>query len=218
MPIKILIVEDEKSISDLIKESILAAGYKCMCVYNGKTCADIVEYEKFDLVLLDIMIPEIDGFELIGYIKEFNTPVIFLTAKSDVKDKVKGLKLGAEDYITKPFSIEELLARIEVVLRREKKLDSKITYKDITVDIDERSVIKDGVSIELTAKEFDILSLLMKNKGIALYRETIYERVWKSAFMGDTRTVDLHVQRLRKKLGSDNYINSIYKIGYKFGE
>jgi DNA-binding response OmpR family regulator len=214
--VDILIVEDEFLISNLIKESLTQAGYRCTCVYDGQACADLLEDKQFDLVLLDVMLPGIDGFELIGYVRECHMPVIFITAKVDVKDRVKGLKLGAEDYITKPFSIEELIARIEVVLRRENKLVTRIQDGDLEVDEDSHMVMKCGKHVELTTKEFDILVLFLKNKHIALYRETIYERVWKAPFMGDTRTVDLHVQRLRKKLSLEDKITAIYKVGYRY--
>lgn len=216
MPVRILIVEDEFLIANLIKESLGKEGYHCESVYDGQSCANILEQEHFDLVLLDVMLPGIDGFELIGYIREYRIPVIFITAKADVKDRVKGLKLGAEDYITKPFSVEELLARVEVVLRRENKLLSKIVEGDLEVDVDAHTVKKNGRQVELTVKEFDILVLFLKNKDIALYRETIYERVWQCPFMGETRTVDLHVQRLRRKLKLEDRIVSIYKVGYKY--
>lgn len=216
MRIRILIVEDEFLIANLIKESLEKESYQCVCVHDGQACADILEKEHFDLVLLDVMLPEIDGFELIGYIREYKIPVIFITAKADVKDKVKGLKLGAEDYITKPFSIEELLARVEVVLRRENRLQSKLSEGDLEVDIDAHTVKRNGELVELTIKEFDILVLFLKNKDIALYRETIYERVWQCPFMGETRTVDLHVQRLRHKLKMEDRIVSVYKVGYKY--
>jgi len=216
MTVRILIVEDEFLISNLIKEALEKERYQCVCVYDGRACAELLEKETFDLVLLDVMLPEIDGFELIGYIREYKIPVIFITAKSDVKDRVKGLKLGAEDYIIKPFSIEELSARVEVVLRRENRLLSKITEGDLEVDIDAHTVRKNGELIELTVKEFDILVLFLKNRDIALYRETIYERVWQCPFMGETRTVDLHVQRLRHKLHMEEQIVAVYKVGYKY--
>lgn len=216
MTVRILIVEDEFLIANLIKESLGKEGYQCMCVHDGQACANILEAEHFDLVLLDVMLPKIDGFELIGYIREYKIPVIFITAKVDVKDRVKGLKLGAEDYITKPFSVEELLARVEVVLRRENKLMFRIVEGDLEVDVDAHTVKKNGELVELTVKEFDMLVLFLKNKDIALYRETIYERVWQCPFMGDTRTVDLHVQRLRRKLNLEDRIVSIYKVGYKY--
>lgn len=213
--IDILIVEDEKAISDLIKMSLTQAGYKCECVFNGAAAADFIEQKHFDLILLDIMLPEINGFELMEFIKNYKIPVIFLTAKNSVVDKVKGLKLGAEDYITKPFEIAELLARVEVVLRRYNKVDNSVDIDgDIHIDLLSHTVTKKGKNIDLTVKEFDILLLFIKNKNIALYRETIYERVWKEEYMPDTRTVDLHVQRLRKKLSLENKIKSIYKIGY----
>lgn len=214
--VEILIAEDEKAISDLIKMSLTQAGYKCVCAFDGKSAADLVEQRRFDLILLDIMLPEIDGFELMEFIRSYNIPVIFLTAKNSVKDKVKGLRLGAEDYITKPFEIAELLARIEVVLRRFNKMDSYFDIDDIHIDLLSRKVTKAGKPVDLTVKEFDILLLFIKNKNIALYRETIYERVWKEEYTADTRTVDLHVQRLRKKLSLENRIKSIYKIGYLF--
>lgn len=213
--IDILIVEDEKAISDLIKMSLTQAGYKCECVFNGAAAADFIEQKHFDLILLDIMLPEINGFELMEFIKNYKIPVIFLTAKNSVVDKVKGLKLGAEDYITKPFEIAELLARVEVVLRRYNKVDNSVDIDgDIHIDLLSHTVTKNGKNVDLTVKEFDILLLFIKNKNIALYRETIYERVWKEEYMPDTRTVDLHVQRLRKKLSLESKIKSIYKIGY----
>lgn len=214
--IEILIVEDEKPISDLIQMSLTQTGYKCECVFNGKAAADLIEKKRFDLILLDIMLPEINGFELMDFIKSYNIPVIFLTAKNSVNDKVKGLRLGAEDYITKPFEIAELIARIEVVLRRYNKMDNYIDIDDIHIDLLSHKVTKAGKTVDLTVKEFDILLLFIKNKNIALYRETIYERVWKEEYTADTRTVDLHVQRLRKKLSFENRIKSIYKIGYLF--
>lgn len=162
------------------------------------------------------MIPKIDSFELMEYIKELEIPTIFITAMNQTNYKVKGLKLGADDYITKPFDISELLVRIEVVLRRYHKTTDKIKFKNIEVDIHSRSVKKDGEYIELTKKEFDILLLFLRNKNVALYREIIYERVWNDDFMGDTRTVDLHIQRLRKKLNLEKFIQTVYKIGYRF--
>lgn len=215
MAIRVLIVEDEFLISNLIKEGLSAEGYQCVTVDNGRACAELMEKEYFDLVLLDVMLPEISGFELIGYIREYHVPVIFITAKVDVKDRVKGLKLGAEDYITKPFSLEELLVRVEVVMRRVNKLQLTMEYEDLVVDLQAHQVKKSGKVIELTNKEYEILCLFIKNRGIALYREMIYERVWKCPFMGETRTVDLHVQRVRKKLGLEEKIVSIYKVGYK---
>lgn len=211
----LLIVEDERPISNLIKINLTDAGYNCTCAFDGEEAADLIEKQQFDLILLDIMLPKINGFELIEYAKNFDTPVIFLTAKSDVKDKVKGLKLGAEDYLTKPFEIIELLARVETVLRRYHKNDEQINIFDVSVDTLSRVVKKNGEIINLTIKEYEILLLFLQNKNIALFRDRIYTKVWGDDFMGDTRTVDLHVQRMRKKLGWDDKIVPVYKIGYR---
>ena len=217
-PIRILIVEDEVPISRLLETSLTQAGYQCTCAFDGAGCADLLETQRFDLVLLDVMLPGADGFELLPYAREYGAPVIFITARSDVKDRVRGLKLGAEDYITKPFSIEELLARVEVVLRRGHKLASRLVSGDITVDTEARTVLRAGRPVELTAKEFDLLVLFLKNQGIALYRQTLYERVWQDPFEGDTRTVDLHVQRLRRKLGLEGRLAAGEKVGYRLGK
>lgn len=168
---KILIVEDEVPISNLIKENLNDAGYLCFCAFDGMQAADMVERERYDLVLLDIMLPEIDGYELLEYIKPLGIPVIFLTAKGDVHDKVKGLKSGAEDYITKPFEIVELLARVETVLRRYGKTQRYVTLFDITVDTLSRTVKKGADPVALTAKEYDLLLLFAQNRNIAQVEE-----------------------------------------------
>lgn len=214
--INILIVEDEFSIANLIRESLSSAGYRCTCAYDGEYAASEIENNVYDLILLDVMIPKIDGFELIEYIKQYEIPVIFLTAKTDVKDRVKGLRLGAEDYITKPFDVAELIARVEVVLRRFNKCAETIQVLDLTIDTVSRKVLKAGKPVDLTYKEFELLLLLVKNKNVALYREVIYEKVWKDPFCQDTRTVDLHIQRLRRKLGLEKNILTVFKVGYEF--
>lgn len=213
--IKLLIVEDDISIANLINMSLSKRGYKCVSANNGRTAADIIENESFDLVLLDIMLPEIDGYQLLEFIKEYNIPVIFVTAKSDISDRVKGLNCGAEDYIVKPFALAELNARVDNVLRRHSKLDNIITIHDITVDTGSMVVTKCGEAVELTIKEYELLLFLIRNRGIALYREQIYENVWHEAYYGDTRTVDMHIQRLRKKLNWHDELKSIYKVGYR---
>lgn len=215
---KILIVEDEEHISKLIEMALSPLGYKCESACDGEIGANLIERSRYDLVLLDVMLPGIDGFELIEYIEAYDTPVIFITAKNSVDDKVRGLKLGADDYITKPFDVAELQARVETVLRRYNKTSQIITSGDITVDTSSRIVTKRGVEIELTLKEYELLLLFIKNKNIALYRETIYEQVWHEPYMGATRTVDLHIQRLRKKLDIKDRIQSVYKVGYRFIE
>ena len=213
--IKILIVEDEKPISDLIKMGLLGEGYHCTCAYDGQEAADMVENENFDLALLDIMLPKIDGYELLEYIKFYHIPAIFITAKAGVADRVKGLKAGAEDYISKPFEIAELLARVETVLRRFDKSVNTIMFGDVRIDSRSRIVTKSGSPISLTAKEFDLLLYLAQNPNNALYRSQIYANVWGSDFLGDSRTVDIHIQRLRKKLSLENVLVPVYKIGYR---
>jgi len=161
-------------------------------------------------------LPCIDGYELINYIRPMDIPVIFITAKSELSDKVKGLRLGAEDYITKPFEIVELIARVEVVLRRYKKTSAILTFGDVTVDADAHSVTKNGRLISMTAKEYELLLLFVRNPGIALFRETLFERVWGYDYIGESRTLDSHVQRIRRKLDWDDIIITVYKVGYKF--
>ena len=213
--IKILIVEDEKPINDLVEMNLTEAGYSCKCAYTGMEAADILEKERFDLILLDIMLPEVSGYELLEYIKPLEMPVIFLTAKGSVEDRVKGLKLGADDYLVKPFEIVELLARVETILRRTGKTQTVISVGDIVIDTRSRSVKRGSRDIALTMKEYELLLLFARNRNIALFRETLYERVWESEYMGDSRTVDLHVQRLRKKLHWEDKIKAIYKVGYR---
>ena len=171
--------------------------------------------EKFDLFLLDIMLPKINGYELLEYTQTLNTPVIFITAMGTVENKVKGLKKGADDYISKPFEIVELLARVETVLRRYNKAEKIIIILDIEVDTESRTVMQNGQQVILTLKEFELLLLFIRNKNIALYRETIYENVWENDYMGDSRTVDLHIQRLRKKMNWGKSIKAVYKVGYR---
>lgn len=212
---KILIVEDDEMIADFIRLGLGKAGYTCECTYDGQSAADLLERNRYDLILLDIMLPVINGYELIEYIKEFNTPVIFITAKSRLEDKVKGLKLGADDYITKPFELAELTARVESVLRRYHKNVEKIALAGIEVDIASRTVKRNGENVELTMKEMDLLLLLLRNRNIALFRDRIYEEVWGGEYDGESRTVDQHVQRLKKKLGWEEMIISVRKIGYR---
>ena len=213
--IKILIVEDEEPISNLIRMNLKKAGYYCKCAFDGKEAADIMAAEPFDLFLLDIMLPNINGYELMDYAKSLNTPVIFITAMGSVENRVKGLKQGADDYITKPFEVLELLARVEAVLRRYNKAERILKVLDIEVDVDSRTVIQNGEQITLTLKEFELLLLFIRNKNIALYRDVIYESVWESEYMGESRTVDLHVQRLKKKLHWEDKIVAVYKVGYR---
>lgn len=214
--LQILVVEDERPISNLIKINLTRAGYDCTCVYDGLAAVDALDEKPFDLVLLDIMLPGADGYEVMEYIAPLEIPVIFLTAKASVVDRVKGLRMGADDYLTKPFEIIELLARVESVLRRYHKTEQVLTEGALVIDTASRTVTKNGETISLTKKEFDLLLLFVRNKNIALYRETIYERIWGGEYMGDSRTVDLHVQRMRKKAGLEEQIQTVYKVGYRY--
>ncbi|MCM1049215.1 MAG: response regulator transcription factor [Clostridiales bacterium] len=213
--IKILIVDDEKPICDLIDLNLSSAGYHCTAVQDGLKAIELIEKNSYDLILLDIMLPGADGYDIMEYIRPLGVPVIFITAKHEVKDRVKGLKLGADDYLVKPFDVVELVARVEAVLRRYNKADQKLIEGDITVDVEARRVTKAGKLVELTNKEFGLLVLFMRNKNVALFREMLYEKVWEEEYFGDSRTLDLHVQRLRKKLGWENNLVAVYKVGYR---
>lgn len=213
--IHILVVEDEKPISELLRISLTNAGYCCTCMYDGISAADAVEREVFDLILLDIMLPGVNGFELMEYIRNTGIPVIFLTAKNSVNDRVKGLRMGAEDYIVKPFEILELLARVEGVLRRHGKMETVISIADVEINTMSMQVIKAGREVLLTKKEYDLLLLFARNPNIVLYKNTIYERVWGGEYPESTRTVELHIQRMKKKVGWDNRLKPVYSIGYR---
>lgn len=213
--IKILIVEDQIAIRELIAINLSRMGYDCAVAYNGKIAADLIEQNLYDLILLDIMLPEIDGYELIKYIEPTATPVIFITAKGSLKDRVKGLNMGADDYIVKPFETEELIARVKSVLRRSGKGKSLLEIDNVKIDIIQRTVKKDGHPVLLTVKEFDLLVMLAQNKNIVLYRERLYEKVWNEEWQENTRTIDLHIQRLRKKLDWADKIQTVYKLGYR---
>ena len=211
----ILIVEDDRAIADLIYMNLCAEGYRCTCARDGMEGTDYIEQQKFDLVLLDIMLPEVDGYELLDYIKPTGTPVIFLTARGTVEDRIRGLKAGADDYLAKPFQVGELLARVEAVLRRMGMGAKQLELGDVVIHTDSRQVTRGGVPVVLTVKEFDLLVELVRNKNIALYRDQLYEKVWKEPFLGETRTLDAHIQRLRRKLGWEDRIKTIFRIGYR---
>ena len=213
--IKILVVEDEKPISDLIKLSLGKAGYSCRCAYDGMEAADMIDADTYDLILLDIMLPKVDGFELMEYIRPLGVPVIFHTAKNAVADRVKGLRMGAEDYIVKPFEVLELLARVDVVLRRYNKTAAVIEIGGLTIDTQSMIVRRGEEEIALTRKEYELLLLFARNPNTALYRETIYERVWGGDFNYGSKTVDLHVQRLRRKVGWNERLQAVNKVGYR---
>ncbi|MBO5610716.1 MAG: response regulator transcription factor [Eubacterium sp.] len=213
--IKVLIVEDEKPISNLIRVSLTNAGYMCDMAYDGNEAIDKIDSNVYDIILLDIMLPKADGFELMEYIRPLSIPVIFLTAMNALENRVKGLRMGAEDYIVKPFEVAELIARVEVVLRRYNKTEDIFELNGLSVDASSKSVSRDGKEIELTPKEFDLLLLFLRTPNTALYRDAIYEKVWGGEMEFGSKTVDLHVQRLRKKAGLEKELRTVSKVGYR---
>ncbi|MGG5460760.1 response regulator transcription factor [Clostridium sp. B9] len=223
---KVLIVDDEEHIRELIKFNLKKEGYETEVAVNGREALEKIKGNKFDLILLDLMLPEIDGLEVCKEIRRSeetaDIPVMMITAKGEEFDKVLGLELGADDYITKPFSIRELMARIKALLRRSnvKKEENIIKFGDVTVNFQTREVTKDSKNVELTLKEFELLKLLIKNKGNILTRELLLDKIWGYEYIGETRTVDVHIRHLRKKVESDDknpqYIQTIRGVGYKF--
>lgn len=224
---KILVVEDEQHIMELIKFNLENKGYDVEAAFDGLSGLNKAKEYRPDLIILDIMLPELDGIKVCRYLKEDsiteNIPVIMLTAKSLEDDKIKGLEMGADDYVTKPFSIRELLTRIKVILRRysqtQDKGTEKIIFPDLSVDIEKREVVSEEQEISLTFKEFELLRLLVKNKGKVLSRDFLLDEIWGYDYYGDTRTVDVHIRHLRSKIKDGEkhkYIDTIRGVGYKF--
>lgn len=209
---RILIAEDERAINDLIRLNLSLVGHECMQVFDGEAALDRALSEKIDLLILDVMLPGLSGFEIIGKI---DIPVIFVTARASVEDRLRGLKLGADDYIVKPFEILELVERVKAVLRRTKGESAVFEFDDIRVEFDNRRVFKGGEEILLKPKEFDLLAALVTNRNLALSREKLIDLVWNFDYEGDTRTVDVHIQKLRQKLGIAHRLKTVYKTGYR---
>ncbi len=218
--IRILIVDDEKPICDLIDLNLSSAGYECIAVQNGLEAIELVEQEAFDLVLLDIMLPGADGYDVMDYIRPTGIPVIFITAKHEVKNRVKGLKLGADDYLVKPFEFEELLARIRAMLRRKKRdvLSDTVQIGDITINIAKKQVKKEATLIELTAKEYEVLEYLCRNRGQVLTRDQIREHVWGFEYEGESNIIDVIVKNIRKKTKDPALIKTKRGLGYVIKE
>ena len=213
---KILVIEDEIAINDLICMNLEIAGYQPVPFLDGAQFGrHLKEQDGYDLALLDIMLPGKDGFALLEELKAHRIPVIYLTAKGDLPSKVKGLRSGAEDYIVKPFEIIELLARVDVVLRRYHKTEETIAIAGLVIDTRSRKVTRDGAEIALTPKEYELLLLFVQNPNTALYRETIYERIWEKEFIYGSKTVDLHIQRLRRKAHLEKELLAVNKVGYR---
>lgn len=214
----ILIVDDEEPIAALIRRTLTGGGYPCVAVTDSRLAADLVERNRYELVLLDIMMPGVDGYDLLRYIRPTGTPVIFLTARTAVDDRVRGLKLGAYDYIVKPFAAPELLARVEGVLRHAGRRDTLLRAWDVVVDPEARTAAKNGVPVPLTPHEFDLLLALLHNRGITLYRSALLELVWGMDAEPSNRTLDIHMSRLRRKLGWDDHIRTVPRVGYMLEE
>ncbi|WP_408955911.1 response regulator [Natroniella sp. ANB-PHB2] len=229
MSSKVLVVDDEENIVELIKFNLEQEGYQVLTAYDGVEALERVKEKEFDLVVLDLMLPQIDGFEVCRQIRTDNKlkrlPIIMLSAKGEEVDKILGLELGADDYVTKPFSPRELLARVKAVLRRSSsiaELDNKLIEEgEITVDLEKYQVGIKGQELNLTPKEFAVLSILIGYPGQVFSRNYLLEEIWGYGYHGDTRTVDVHIRRLRKKIAQyskQEYILTVRGFGYKFKE
>ena len=213
--IKILIVEDDANIAKLVEATAAIGGYEAEVCSDGEEAFERMEHGDYGLILLDVMLPGMDGFEIMRRRTKTDVPVIFITARQELTDKVRGLRLGADDYIVKPFEAMELLARIEVVLRRVKRTDHVLQYGDITVNLEEHSCRRGEEEVYLTPKEFDVLSFFIRHKDVAVSRERLLAAVWGYEYGGERRTVDIHIQQIRKKLNLKNRLVTIPKLGYR---
>lgn len=209
---KILVVEDDRHINELIRRNLKLAGHECVCCFDGEQAEQKISGGQYDLILLDVMLSGMSGFTLIEKVQ--GTPVIFVTAKGELEDKLLGLSLGAEDYIVKPFEMLELLARVNVILRRSQR-DEDVRLGSVHVDLNKRTVEMNGHEVALTPQEYNLLEVFIRNKNIALSREKLLELAWGYDYEGETKTVDVHVQKLRKKLGLEHMIKTITKLGYR---
>ncbi|MCY6372232.1 response regulator transcription factor [Clostridium ganghwense] len=220
---KILVVDDEKSIADLIAYTFKREGYSVDVAYNGEEALNNIKNFNPHIVIIDVMMPKMNGFEVCRKLdNRENLGIVMLTAKNDIVDKVLGLELGADDYITKPFDIREVMARVKSLLRRLNKNtneseDTDIQIKDVKVMLKQRKVLIKEKEVELTPKEFDLLVLLLSNLDRVYTRDELLDLIWGMEYIGGTRTVDIHIQRLRKKLGKsyENIIQTVYRVGYK---
>ncbi|MBM6820367.1 response regulator transcription factor [Clostridium saudiense] len=224
---KILVVDDEEHIAELISYNLTSNGYKVITANNGNDAVKLAVEEKPNLILLDLMIPGKDGYDVCKDVRSNseirNTPIIMLTAKSEELDKILGLELGADDYITKPFSVRELLARVKAVLRRfsiSEPESNVLVFGNLTADFDKREILVNDKKLDLTLKEFELLEILIRNKGKILTRDTLLDKIWGYEYIGETRTVDVHIRYLRKKIELDDknpkLIETIRGVGYRF--
>lgn len=212
---RILIVEDDPSINELLYRNLSLVGHQCTRAFNGQDALSLLSDNQPDLILLDILLPGLDGLELMRQRPDKQVPVILLTARSSLDDKIKGLNLGADDYIIKPFETLEVIARIQAVLRRSQRHDSVYSIDDLLVDFNAHKVMYCDAEVELTPQEYTLLEVLVINRNLALSREKLLELAWGFDYFGDTRTVDVHIQKLRKKLGLAQRLKTVYKLGYR---
>ena len=212
----ILVLEDERAINDLIAFNLGMVGHTTAQAFTGKEALALAEKQGFDLLILDVMLPDSDGFRVYERIR--NTPAIFVTALGETADKVKGFEHGADDYIVKPFEMTELLLRVEAVLRRTKKSEQHYRLGSMDIDFGAKTVTLDGKPVDLTMQEYALLETLVKNRNIALSRQKLMKEAWDVSFLGESRTVDVHIQRLRKKLQLGDHLATIYRYGYRFEE
>jgi DNA-binding response OmpR family regulator len=211
----ILIVEDDPSINELLFRNLSLVGHQCARAYDGAAALALLETQRPDLMLLDILLPGVSGMELMRQRPDSRVPVIMLTARSRLEDRVAGLNLGADDYITKPFETLEVIARVQAVLRRTHRQESVFCLDSLRVDFGAREAFVDGEPAALTPQEFALLETLVINRNLALSREKLLELAWGFEYYGDTRTVDAHIQKLRKKLGLAERLKTVYKLGYR---
>lgn len=213
---RILILEDEKAINDLVALNLGMIGHTAVQAFTGREALKAAAETPFDLLILDVMLPDTNGFAVCEKLRDI--PAIFLTALGETADKVKGFERGADDYIVKPFEMTELLLRVEAVLRRTHRSESRYRIDGLEVDFEAKTVLKDGIPVDLTLQEYALLEVLIKNRNIALSRQRLMREAWDVSFLGESRTIDVHIQRLRKKLGLDDRIKTIYRLGYRFEE
>jgi DNA-binding response OmpR family regulator len=224
MGVKILLIEDEEKLARFVELELTYEGYAVTKAFNGRTGAELAQSGQFDLILLDIMLPELNGMEVLRRLRRsLNVPVIMLTARDSVSDKVAGLDLGADDYVTKPFAIEELLARIRTALRKSSPAQDSdvLTAQSLRLDVRRRTVTVDGTEVDLTKREFDLLHYLLKNKGIVISRDNLMENVWEFDFDGGTNAVDVYIRFLRTKIDEVfgiKLIHTVRGLGYRAGE
>lgn len=218
MCLKILIVEDDIAIAQLIEMTLRVSDYETCICYDGTEAEKLLVVGQYDLVILDVMLPVLDGFELVENMNQRTQtlpPILYLTAKTDVLDRVRGLRLGAEDYMLKPFHPVELQARVDGILRRHNRKEECYQILGIILNMSTREVTRNGETVELTPQEFELLHMLMRHKNMALSREQLLQAAWGYDYLGGTRTVDMHIQRLRRKLNWEEVIRTVFKLGYR---